>query len=61
VKSTQKSAWTKTNVPSLYRHLNRRYYARLFVGGKEIWKSLKTTLKSVAEERLNEHVSNARQ
>jgi integrase len=61
MKTTQNSAWTKTNVPNLYRHLNRRYYARLFVGGKEIWKSLKTNLKSVAEERLTEHVANARQ
>jgi hypothetical protein len=26
----------------------------------EIWKSLKRTLQSVAEERLQEHVTNAR-
>ena len=62
MKNTPKTAvWTKTNIPHLYRHLNRRYYARIFIGGKEIWKTLKTTLKSVAEERLQEHVTNARQ
>ncbi len=52
--------WTKTNVSNLYRHRNGRYYARIFVGGKENWKSLKTTLKTVAEERLPEHLGNAR-
>ncbi len=61
IKKTHKSVWTKTNTPNLYRHVNRRYYSRCFLGGKEIWKSLKTTLKSVAIERLQEHVTNARQ
>jgi len=61
MKKTTQSAWTKTNVPNLYRHHNGRYYARLFAGGKEIWKSLKTTLKSVAGERLAEQVASARQ
>ena len=60
MKKTTNSVWTKTNLPNLYYHRNCRYYARLFVGGKEIWKSLKTTLKSVAVERLHEHVANAR-
>jgi integrase len=54
------TVWTTTNIKSLYRHKNGRYYARVFAGGKEIWKSLKTTTKSTAEERLEEHVSNAR-
>lgn len=61
MKKTETPVWTKTNVSNLYRHSNGKYYARIFVGGKEIWKSLKTTLKGVAEERLSEHVSNARQ
>lgn len=52
--------WTKMNGTNLYRHRNGRYYARVFVSGKEIWKSLKTTTKSTAEERLEEHVRNAR-
>jgi hypothetical protein len=54
------AVWTTTNIKSLYRHKNGRYYARVFAGGKEIWKSLKTTTKSTAEERLEEHVHNAR-
>ena len=61
MKNNQNSVWTKTNTPNLYQHLNRRYYARLFLNGKEIWKSLNTKLKSVAVERLQEHVTNARQ
>jgi hypothetical protein len=61
MRNTEKTVWTKTNTPNLYRHQNRRYYARVFVGGKEIWKSLKTKLKTVAVERLQEHVVNARQ
>jgi integrase len=61
MKNTDLPAWTKTNVPNLYRHANRRYYARIFLGGGENWKSLKTKLKSVAEERLKEYVGSARQ
>jgi len=61
MKNTDLPVWTKTNVPNLYRHANKRYYARIFLGGKEMWKSLKTKLKSVAEEKLKEHVGNARQ
>lgn len=61
MKTTETPVWTKTNVPNLYRHSNGRYYARVFVGGKEIWKSLKTTLKTVAEEKVQEHIANARQ
>jgi integrase len=61
MKTTEKtSVWTKTNVPNLYRHSNGRYYARTFIGGKEIWKSLSTTLKGVAEEELKKHLSSAR-
>lgn len=52
MKNTPKTVWTKTNVPNLYLHLNHRYYVRLSIGGKEIWKALKTKLKSVAVERL---------
>lgn len=61
MKNNDQPVWTKTNLPNLYRHRNQRYYARVFTGGKEIWKSLKTTLKSVAVERLREHVTAVRQ
>ncbi len=36
----------------MVRHKSGRYYARLYINGKEIWKSLKTSHFSVAEARL---------
>lgn len=50
------SVWTPTNVQFLYRHRNGRYYVRTFAGGKEKWASMKTTLLSVAKNRMKEHV-----
>jgi integrase len=51
--------WAKTRLQNLLRHKSGRYYARAFAGGKEVWKSLKTTHFSVAEAKLaaflNEH------
>ncbi|MGA9578646.1 MAG: site-specific integrase [Terrimicrobiaceae bacterium] len=47
-------AWRKTNVPNLYVHRNGGYYYRVTVGGKPLWESLHTKLKSVAEARANE-------
>lgn len=44
--------WEKTRLQNLVRHKSGRYYARLFLSGKEIWKSLKTSHFSVAESRL---------
>ena len=44
--------WEKTKVQFLVRHKSGRYYARLFLNGKEIWKSLKTAHLSVAQARL---------
>ena len=44
--------WEKTRLNNMVRHTNGRYYARLYHNGKEIWKSLKTTLFSVAEAKL---------
>ena len=37
---------------SFLHHRSRRYYARAFAGGKEVWKSLKTSHYSVAEAKL---------
>jgi hypothetical protein len=37
---TTKQMWTKTG--NLVRNKNGRYYARLYLNGKEIWKSLGT-------------------
>ncbi len=46
--------WEKTRLQNLVRHKSGRYYARLFLNGKEIWKSLKTSHFSVAEAKLVE-------
>ena len=46
--------WEKTRLQNLVRHKSGRYYARLFLNGKEIWKSLKTAHFSVAEAKLAE-------
>ncbi|MFZ0708729.1 MAG: site-specific integrase [Terrimicrobiaceae bacterium] len=46
--------WRKTNVPNLYVHRNGGYYYRVTVGGKQLWESLCTKLKSVAEARATE-------
>jgi len=45
----------------LVRHQSGRYYARTFSGGKEIWKSLKTSHFSVAKARLAEVVQEHRE
>ena len=44
--------WEKNPRQNLVRHKSGRYYARLFLNGKEIWKSLRTAHFSVAEARL---------
>jgi integrase len=49
-KSTK--TWQKTRKPNLLRHKSGRYYARAFAGGKEVWKSLKTSHYSVALSKL---------
>jgi integrase len=53
--------WARTGHRNLLRHhQSGNYYARTFVGGKEIWKSLKTSHRSVAEARLAEFVKDHR-
>jgi hypothetical protein len=47
-----KKTWAKTRLQNLLRHKSGRYYARAFAGGKEVWKSLKTSHFSVAEAKL---------
>jgi integrase len=59
-KNQQKKAfWKQTKVQHLYRHSNGRYYVRTFAGGKEKWTGLKTTLLSVAKNRMKEHLEAA--
>lgn len=52
--SSVKYQWTKTNEPNLYRHANGQYYARLKIGKKDVWKSLRTSRKVQAIHRLDE-------
>jgi integrase len=53
--------WEKTRIQNMVRHQSRRYYARTFSSGKEIWKSLKTSHFSVAKARLAEVVQEHRE
>lgn len=55
----KETAWSPTQVQFLYRHKNGRYYVRTYAGGKGNWTSLKTTLLSVAKNRMKEHVDAA--
>ncbi|HEY4273170.1 MAG TPA: site-specific integrase [Candidatus Udaeobacter sp.] len=58
-KSTK--TWQKTRKPNLLRHKSGRYYGRAFAGGKEVWKSLKTSHCSVAEAKLAEFLKEHRE
>jgi integrase len=53
--------WERTRLKNLVRHKSGRYYARAFAGGKEVWKSLKTSHFSVAQARLAEFLKEHRQ
>src|SRR5436190_22248610 len=53
--------WERTRLQHLVRHKSGRYYARAFTGGKEVWKSLKTSHFSVAQARLAEFLKEHRQ
>jgi integrase len=54
------STWTKTRLKNLLRHKSGGYYARAFVGGKEVWQSLGTSHFSVAEVKLAEFLKQYR-
>src|SRR4030095_15571038 len=53
--------WQRTRHHNLVRHKSGRYYARAFAGGKEVWKSLKTSHLSVAQAKLAEFLKDHRQ
>jgi len=57
----RKKVWNKTKLANLVRHRSDVYYARVWSGGKEIWKSLKTSHFSVAQARLAEFLKEHRQ
>src|ERR1044071_8300699 len=52
--------WERTRLQNLIRHKSGGYYARAFAGGKEVWKSLKTSHFSVAEAKLAEFMKEHR-
>jgi len=56
-----KKTWERTRLQNLIRHKSGRYYARAFAGGKEVWKSLKTSHFSVAEAKLAEFLKEHRE
>jgi integrase len=58
-KSTK--TWERTRLQNLIRHKSGRYYARAFAGGKEVWKSLKTSHFSVAQAKLAEFLKEHRE
>jgi integrase len=53
--------WERTRLQNLLRHKSGRYYARAFAGGKEVWKSLRTSHFSVAQAKLAEFLKEHRQ
>jgi hypothetical protein len=53
--------WQTTRLQILLRHKSGRYYARAFAGGKEVWRSLKTSHFSVAQTKLAEFLKEHRQ
>ncbi|HEV2692911.1 MAG TPA: site-specific integrase [Verrucomicrobiae bacterium] len=53
--------WEPTRLQNLVRHKSGRYYARLYLNGKEIWKSLKTSHFSVAEAKLADQLKEHRE
>jgi integrase len=53
--------WERTRLQYLVRHKSGRYYARVFSGGKDVWKSLKTSHFSVAQAKLAEFLKEHRQ
>jgi len=53
--------WERTRLQNLVRHKSGGYYARAFAGGKEVWKSLKTSHFSVAQAKLAEFLKEHRQ
>jgi integrase len=58
-KSTK--TWERTRLQNLVRHKSGRYYARAFAGGKEVWRSLKTSHFSVAQAKLAEFLKEHRE
>jgi integrase len=62
VKNTENAKWEKTKVQFLLRNSQSGiYYARAFAQSKEVWKSMKTDVFSVAKARLGDFLVEVRQ
>ena len=49
------SPWVHTSKDNIVGNVaSGRYYARITIGGKDLWKSLRTDKISVAEQRLRD-------
>jgi integrase len=53
--------WQRTRKPNLLRHKSGSYYVRAFAGGKEVWRSLKTSHFSIAEAKLAQFLKEHRE
>jgi hypothetical protein len=45
--------WSKTKVQGLLRHRHGKYYARLYIAGKEKWLPLNTRVQEIARAKLD--------
>jgi integrase len=61
MKTTPVKTWARTSQQNLVRHKSGRYYVRAFGGGKEVWKSLKTSHFSIAKAKLAEFLRDHRE
>ena len=57
--NTTVKTWNPTKQTNLYRHQSGTYYARLSIGGKKTWRTLKTKTFSVAKAELAELLKDA--
>ncbi|MBK8091520.1 MAG: site-specific integrase [Verrucomicrobiaceae bacterium] len=57
--STAPKTWFPTKYQHLYRHKSGTYYARILIGGKKTWRSLKTAVLSVAKEEWDKLIEDA--
>jgi len=61
VREKPKSPWERTTVQNLFRYRPAgTYFARFKINGKRVWKSLETTVFSVAKQRLPETIRERR-
>lgn len=52
--------WNRTGIQNLYRHKSGIYYLRARVNGKPVWKSLDTSLFSIAKVRKDKELAKIR-